>query len=263
MTGATLRPRAQLLGCEIDNVEMDEVVEICDQAIAARRPVQHMSVNAAKIVAIQDDPELRRLVNECEIVTADGQAVVWASRLLGTPLPSRVTGIDLMLQLLGLAERKGYRVFVLGARQQVLERALAHVRRDHPRLRIAGARHGYFPNTEERAVVEEIRRARPDMLFVAMSSPRKERFLGHWQGELEVPFRMGVGGSIDVIAGITRRAPRTVQRAGLEWAWRLAQEPRRLFRRYLVGNARFVALGVREAVSRLPAGNGADSRAGG
>lgn len=245
-----LAPRAQILGCEIDRVELSEAVERCEYHIDARIPAQHMAVNAAKVVAMQDDAQLLKLVNRCEIVTADGQAVVWASRLLGDPLPSRVTGIDLMHELLALAERKGYGVYVLGARAEVLEQAVTRMQSLHPDLRIVGHRDGYFSEQEELDVVSAIRRSKPDLLFVAMPSPRKERFIGRWREELEIPFCMGVGGSIDVIAGVTRRAPRPLQRFGLEWSYRLAQEPRRLLRRYLVSNWRFVALTLRQAVAR-------------
>ena len=210
--------RAEVLGCSIDRVDMSEAAERCDRFVRTRAGAQHMAVNAAKIVAMRHDDALHRLVDRCELITADGQAVVWASRLLGDPLPTRVAGIDLMLELLAL----------------------------HPRLEFAGYRDGYFSDADEPSVVAEIHAARPDLLFVAMSTPRKEYFLGRWGPELDVPFSMGVGGAIDVVAGVTKRAPRSLQRLGLEWAFRLAQEPRRLFRRYLVTNSEFVALTLRD-----------------
>ena len=238
--------RAEVLGCSIDRVDMSEAAERCDRFVRTRAGAQHMAVNAAKIVAMRHDDALHRLVDRCELITADGQAVVWASRLLGDPLPTRVAGIDLMLELLALAENRGYRVYVLGAQREVLELAVAHLRELHPRLEFAGYRDGYFSEAEEPSVAAAIRAARPDLLFVAMSTPRKEYFLGRWGPELDVPFSMGVGGAIDVVAGVTKRAPRSLQRLGLEWAFRLAQEPRRLFRRYLVTNSEFVALTLRD-----------------
>jgi N-acetylglucosaminyldiphosphoundecaprenol N-acetyl-beta-D-mannosaminyltransferase len=244
MSGAA--ERVDVLGCAIDRVDMDEAARRCDRFVRTRAHAQHMAINAAKIVAMRHDDGLHRLVDRCELITADGQAVVWASRLLGDPLPARVAGIDLMLELLALAERRGYRVYLLGARADVLEQAVARVRERHPRLVIAGWHHGYFSLAEERSVAAAIRAARPDLLFVAMSSPRKEYFLGRWARAIDVPFSMGVGGAIDVVAGVTHRAPRALQRLGLEWAFRLAQEPRRLFRRYLVTNLEFVGLTARE-----------------
>jgi len=238
--------RAEVLGCEIDRIDMAEAARRCDSYVRTRAGAQHMAVNAAKIVAMRHDEALHRLVDGCELITADGQAVVWASRLLGDPLPTRVAGIDLMLELLALAEDRGYRVYVLGAQREVLEQAVARLRELHPRLEFAGYRDGYFSNADEPLVVAQIRAARPDLLFVAMSTPRKEYFLGRWATELDVPFSMGVGGAIDVVAGVTKRAPRSLQRLGLEWAFRLAQEPQRLFRRYLVTNSEFVALTLRD-----------------
>jgi N-acetylglucosaminyldiphosphoundecaprenol N-acetyl-beta-D-mannosaminyltransferase len=245
--------RAHVLGCDIDRVDMTETLERCERFIRDRTHAQHMAVNAAKIVSARNDEELHRLINDCDIVTADGQAVVWASRVLGDPLPTRVAGIDLMNELLALAERRGYRVFILGARQEVLDRALEHLRERHPRLQVAGHRDGYYTAGEERAVVDQIRASRADLLFVAMSSPRKEYFLGRWGDTLDVGFAMGVGGAIDVLAGVTRRAPRRLQVLGLEWAYRLAQEPRRLFRRYFVTNSLFIAMTLRSAGRRLRA----------
>jgi N-acetylglucosaminyldiphosphoundecaprenol N-acetyl-beta-D-mannosaminyltransferase len=241
-----LADRAEVLGCAIDRVDMSEAAERCDRFVRTRAGAQHMAVNAAKIVAMRHDEALHDLIDHCELVTADGQAVVWASRLLGDPLPARVAGIDLMLELLALAERRGYRVYLLGARAETLERAVARLCKHHPGLAVAGHRDGYFSEAEEPSVAAEIRAARPDLLFVAMPTPRKEYFLGRWGPELDVPFSMGVGGAFDVVAGVTRRAPRPLQRLGLEWAFRLAQEPRRLFRRYLVTNSAFVALTLRD-----------------
>jgi len=193
-----------------------------------------------------DAAELRSIVQGCELVSADGQSVVWASRLLGHPVPARVAGIDLMQELLGRSERKGLSVYFLGAKDEVLQRAVAGIRERYPELVIAGARDGYFDDSEGQAVADEVRAAKPDILFVAISSPKKEYWLGTHGREIGVPFIMGVGGSIDVMAGITRRAPRPLQRLGLEWAFRLAQEPGRLWRRYLTTNTRFVGLVLAE-----------------
>jgi N-acetylglucosaminyldiphosphoundecaprenol N-acetyl-beta-D-mannosaminyltransferase len=242
--------RARVLGCEIDRVDMREALSRCESYITERSSAQHMAVNAAKIVFCRRHIELQRLINDCELVTADGQAVVWASRLLGDPLPARVTGIDLMQELLALADRRRYRVFILGSRPEVLSLAIARIKARHPRLTIAGARHGYFSDKEEAEVAAEIRSAHPDLLFVALPTPRKEYFLGRWRSQLDVPFSMGVGGAIDVLAGETRRAPISVQRLGLEWAFRTWQEPRRLGKRYLITNSAFVWLTLRGTVRR-------------
>jgi N-acetylglucosaminyldiphosphoundecaprenol N-acetyl-beta-D-mannosaminyltransferase len=247
--------RVELLGCPLDEVTMEEALARCEDAIAARDGYfQHMSVNAAKLVALHEDRELRTAIEACGLVTADGQSVVWASRLLGGSVPERVAGIDLMQRLCAAADEKGYRIYVLGARREVLDAALERLRERYPRLTVAGSHDGYYDDSEATAVCEEIRAARADVLFVAMSSPRKEYFLGEQGPGLGVPFAMGVGGSVDVIAGVTRRAPRLLQRLGLEWAYRLAQEPRRLARRYLGTNFRFAAMVLGAALSRRGSG---------
>jgi N-acetylglucosaminyldiphosphoundecaprenol N-acetyl-beta-D-mannosaminyltransferase len=242
--------RAEILGCPIDRLDVDEAVERCRELIEEPgRTASQVSVNAAKLVALREDPWLRELVLACDLVTADGQSVVWASHLLGDALPERVAGIDLMGRLIALAEERGYSVFFLGATPSVLARAVATIRARHPRLQLAGSRDGYFRPDEEPAVRDEIRSAAPDVLFVAMSSPRKE----HWvaaAARLDVGFAMGVGGSLDVVAGDVRRAPPAVQRLGLEWLFRLVQEPRRLLRRYVTTNTRFLLLLTKELTHR-------------
>jgi N-acetylglucosaminyldiphosphoundecaprenol N-acetyl-beta-D-mannosaminyltransferase len=247
-------PRARVLGCGIDRLDMAQTLARCEDLIARREFAQHVAINAAKLVAMEHDDELRRIVDACELVSADGQAVVWASRLLGDPLPERVAGIDLMQRLFALAERRGFRVFILGARAEVLEMARATIMERHPRLQLVGTRDGYFTEEEDAAVAEEVRAAGPDILFVAISSPRKEYWLGRYGRAIDVPFVMGVGGAIDVVAGITQRAPASLQRLGLEWAYRLVQEPRRLFSRYAVTNAKFMVLLARAMLSRLRGG---------
>jgi N-acetylglucosaminyldiphosphoundecaprenol N-acetyl-beta-D-mannosaminyltransferase len=238
-----------VLGCPVDRLRMDETVERCRELIEQDGVARQVSVNAAKLVALRDDDRLRQIIAHCDIVNADGQSVVWASRMLGDPLPERVAGIDLMERLLLLAERHAYRVFFLGATPRVLERAVTKIRARHPQLRVAGYHDGYFRADDEDAVRAEISAATPDILFVAMSSPGKEYWLDSADG-LDARLVMGVGGALDVLAGDVRRAPGWIQRLGLEWLYRLAQEPGRLWRRYLTTNARFLLLLAREEIGR-------------
>jgi N-acetylglucosaminyldiphosphoundecaprenol N-acetyl-beta-D-mannosaminyltransferase len=235
-----------VLGCPVDALDMPQTVARCLELVERGTPAQHVVVNAAKLVEFERNDRMAQIIRGCEIVNADGQSVVWAAKLLGRDLPERVAGIDLMHELMAAAAERGLRVFLLGARPEVLDTAARKLERDHPGLQIAGTHHGWFSDAETPAVIAQIRAANPDMLFVAMSSPRKEYWLSEHLQELDVPFAMGVGGALDVVAGIARRAPRWMQRAGLEWAYRLAQEPGRLWRRYLVSNARFMALVLRD-----------------
>jgi N-acetylglucosaminyldiphosphoundecaprenol N-acetyl-beta-D-mannosaminyltransferase len=248
--------RVHLLGSPLDVVDMEEAVARCRAAIDSRGYLQHMSVNAAKLVSMRDDEELRRGVEEAGLVTADGQSVVWAARLLGTRLPERVAGIDLMHEMLKAANEHGYRAFFLGARPEVLETAIENLRAELPELIVAGSQHGYFDDGETDAIAQAIRDSKADMLFVAMSSPRKEHFLARLGRDLGAPFTMGVGGSIDVVAGVTKRAPVAFQRAGLEWFYRMLQEPRRLGSRYLLTNFKFVSMVARELINRRSSGPG-------
>jgi N-acetylglucosaminyldiphosphoundecaprenol N-acetyl-beta-D-mannosaminyltransferase len=240
---------ALILGVPVARMSMDATVARCVSAIESREVVQQVSVNAAKLVAVRHDSRLREIIERSQIVSADGQSVVWASRLLRDPLPGRVAGIDLMHRLLEVAEQRGFLVYVLGAKPDVLATAIARLRQRYPRLEIAGARDGYFREDETEQVRSEIRAARPDVLFVAMSSPKKEYWLDENVAALGVPFSMGVGGAIDVVAGMTRRAPRILQAAGLEWLFRLLQEPRRLAKRYAVTNITFTWLILKAVVA--------------
>jgi N-acetylglucosaminyldiphosphoundecaprenol N-acetyl-beta-D-mannosaminyltransferase len=242
--------RARILGVDIDRLTMEETVRRCAELIELGGPAQHVAVNVAKIVILRDDLRLKEIVEGCDLVSVDGQPVVWASKLLRHPLPERVAGIDLMFRLLELAERRGYRVYILGARQEVLETAVARLADRYPRLTVAGFHHGYFSEEESLEVCSTVREAQPHILLVAMSSPRKEYWLAEHAADLGVPFAMGVGGSIDVVAGLTKRAPELLQRLGLEWFYRFLQEPLRLGPRYLRTNGRFAALLTRELLGR-------------
>jgi N-acetylglucosaminyldiphosphoundecaprenol N-acetyl-beta-D-mannosaminyltransferase len=155
-------------------------------------------------------------------------------------VPERIAGIDLFTSLLELADRQRYAVYFLGAEQAVLDEVVRRTRADHPGMRIAGARNGYFDDAEAESVARAIREARPDILFVGITSPKKEVFLSRWHDWMDVPVCHGVGGSFDVIAGKTKRAPRLWQRMGMEWFYRTLQEPRRLWKRYLVTNSIFL-----------------------
>jgi N-acetylglucosaminyldiphosphoundecaprenol N-acetyl-beta-D-mannosaminyltransferase len=240
-----------VLGVPIHALTMDEVLSRVDRAIAGRHRLRIGVVNAAKIVHLRRDRFLREALEACDLVVADGMSVVWASRLLGRPLPERVAGIDLMLGMLRRGTARQYRVYCLGATDAVLDRAVARIAADYPGVRIVGRHHGYFGAAEAPAVAAAIAAARPDILLVAMTSPRKERFIAEWADDLDVPVCHGVGGSFDILAGAARRAPERWQRLGLEWLFRVGQEPRRLWRRYLVTNTIFCALVLQEYLGQL------------
>ena len=240
--------RITMMGCGIDNLSMEETLGRVEEFIRSGLPHQHVVVNVDKLVKASRDGELRRIVNECDLVNADGMPVVWASRLLGKPLKERVAGIDLFEALMRRASDKGWRVFLLGARAEVTGAVADIYQRRYPGLALAGWRDGYWQGEEEEAqVARMVADSRADLLFVAISSPKKEQFLGRYQAAMRVPFAMGVGGTFDVAVGRVRRAPPWMQRAGLEWFWRFLQEPRRMFRRYFIDDIAFVWLLIKEA----------------
>ncbi len=243
-------PRHDLFGLPFDALTMTQAMDRCRAAIQGGEYLSVGVVNAAKVMTMRRDSQLREAVTGCEMVLADGQSVVWASRMLRAPLPERVAGIDLFLELLAEAARKAYRVYFLGARRDVLARMLEEIHRRFPGLQVVGARDGYFGPGEEPAVAEEIRMSEADLLFVGMSSPKKELFLDRWGKTTRARVVHGVGGSFDVLAGLTSRAPLWWQRRGLEWLYRALQEPLRLGPRYLKTNFSFIALVAREALRR-------------
>jgi N-acetylglucosaminyldiphosphoundecaprenol N-acetyl-beta-D-mannosaminyltransferase len=241
-----IRRRVSLFDVEVDPLTMQETVDAVLGFVRCGAPHQHVCLNAAKVVELEARPDLRRAISSCDLVSVDGQAVVWASRILGARVPERVAGVDLFQRLLAVAAERGLGVYLLGARQEVVDEVVRTSMAQHPGLRVVGARSGYWSPEEEHEVVTDVARSGADLLFLAVPSPRKELFLEEHGEALGVPFRMGVGGSFDVVAGVVKRAPLWAQRAGLEWAYRLAQEPRRLLRRYLVGNSAFVLLVLRQ-----------------
>lgn len=240
-----------LFDVRIDPMTMEEVLSAVEMAIERRERLLIGVVNAAKLVNMHRDPALRRAVLGADVILADGMSVVWACRMLRRPVPERVAGIDLMTRMLELADARQYRVFCLGATDAVLEAVAERIRREFPRAVLVGARNGYFNEEEEADLATVIAEARPDILFVAMTSPKKEKFLAHWTSRMGVPVCHGVGGAFDVMAGKTRRAPRIWQRLGMEWLYRAMQEPARLGRRYLVTNSVFVGMFTREAARRV------------
>ena len=210
--------------------------------MTSRQRLQQVVINVAKLVDMRSNPDLQMDVADSDVISIDGMGVLWAARLLGFEAQERVTGIDLMHALIACFARNGFKPYFLGAREDILQKAMANFRQSHPGLEIAGYRNGYFIKDEEDQVVTDIRNSGADCLFVAISTPMKERCLHQHRDQLGVPYLMGVGGSLDVVAGEVSRAPLWMQKRGLEWLYRLLQEPRRMWRRYLVTNTKFAFL---------------------
>ncbi len=221
---------------------MDETVRRVEEIIKNGVPTQHVVINASKVNLMEKDPELRNIVNGCPLINADGASILWAAKKLGVPLKERVTGIDLFLKLVELANEKGYKIYLFGAKEEVVKKVKGIFEAQYPNLQIAGYRNGYFSEQDEEKIVADMANSGADMMFVAFSSPKKEYWVNKYLERLNIPFVMGVGGSFDVVAGVTDRAPKWMQDHSLEWFYRFIQEPRRMWKRYIVGNAKFVSL---------------------
>lgn len=231
---STQRAPIAIFGVRIDNVTTAEAIARIERMVASRRPHYFVTANVDFLVQAREDAELHRILLEADLALCDGTPILWASRILGNPLQERVAGSDLVPLLLRVARQKGYRVFFLGASPQAAAEALANVRRQHPGLRVAGHSppFGAFQAPDDDEIERRLAEARPDLLFVALGCPKQEKWIAAHYRALGVPLSGGIGATIDFLSGLRRRAPLWMRRAGLEWAFRLCGEPRRLFGRY-------------------------------
>jgi N-acetylglucosaminyldiphosphoundecaprenol N-acetyl-beta-D-mannosaminyltransferase len=243
---ASRSDRVSLFGIPVQRDTLHEALNRVDNAIRDHNRLHIGVINAAKVVNMTKDPSLRSAVCESDVIYADGMSVVWASRFLGKPLPERIAGIDLMFGMLERGDKQSYRVYCLGARPEVLESVVSTFRHNYPGLTLAGHHDGYFSADEEASIATQIKDTNPDILLVAITSPKKEEFMARWTNFMNVPIVHGVGGSFDVVAGIVQRAPEAWQNLGLEWLYRVKQEPRRLWKRYVITNSRFILLVIKE-----------------
>ena len=243
--------RIVILNTVIDTLTMEETVVLTDQYIAHKIPLHLVGMNADKINKLNKDERFRQIVNNSGIVNADGAAVVVASKFLGQPLPERVAGIDLMQRLLELSEKKGYSIYLLGTKQEFVEKAADAIRKQFPQINIVGIHNGYFKEAEWNHISDQLKAVKPDLIFVGINSPTKEYLVDFLQKAGNDGVFMGVGGSLDVVAGEILRAPKWMQKMGMEWLFRFIQEPRRLFKRYFVGNVVFILAALKEKIGLL------------
>ena len=232
----------RLFGIPVQAATLSQALDGVHAAISKRKSLHIGVVNAAKIVNMKRNPKLQEALRNADVIYADGMSVVWASRFLGKPIPERIAGIDLMTGILDRGRQHHYRIYCLGAKQHVVEEVCERFNSDYPGVVIVGWRDGYFSPDEEESVATAIRDARPDVLLVAIASPKKEQFMARWAEHMNVPVLHGVGGAFDIVAGNVMRAPESWQRLGLEWLYRIKQEPRRLWKRYLVTNTLFAQM---------------------
>jgi N-acetylglucosaminyldiphosphoundecaprenol N-acetyl-beta-D-mannosaminyltransferase len=215
----------KILGSRIDAVSFPEAVSRVRDLLPEPGTHQVITGNTLMLLDAQHDAELHAILEHAALVVPESSGIYWASRWLGRPLTQFVPGIDFMLALCGLAADTRKSIYLLGAKPGVAERAAEELRRRFPKLRIAGADHGYFKPMETGSVVERIRAAAPTFLFVGMSVPGQEKWIASHLRALDARIVMGVGGSFDVLSGHLRRAPSWMRRLGIEWLYRLLQEP--------------------------------------
>lgn len=243
-------PVVHFIGMAFHNVTLDQAVARIDAFIKAGTPHKIFCPNVALFVWARSNPEMWRFYAECDLVTVDGMGIYFASRFLGTPLIESVSGVTLMFELIRRAPSAGYRIFLLGTTENILNQAVVNLRRDYPGINVVGVHHGFYQESDEGAIADQIRACDADIVFLAMSSPKKEWFVKRQVARAGARVFLGVGGGIDIIAGVYKLAPRWIHNSGLEWCYRLIQEPRRLWKRYLFTNAIFLRLVVRELAQR-------------
>lgn len=234
--------RICLLDVGFDALSLTETVEAAVDLIRQGKRGHIATVNVAILMMMRSDPVLAEFVRESRLVVADGQPLVWSSWLQETPLPERVAGVDLVVALSERAAAEGYGIYLMGATRPVVEEVAGRLKARSPSLRIVGVDDGYFPWEQAPARARAIAASRAQILLVGMGVPRQERFLRDYWDQLGVSVAIGVGGSFEVLAGVRSRAPRWVQAIGMEWFYRLVQEPRRLFARYFLTNSQFLYL---------------------
>lgn len=226
-----IKKPVKILGVPVHPLTMNESVAVLEDKLQKKEQAFVVTANAEIIMMCQQDKEYNNIVSEkADLVLPDGAGAVWAGRYLGNEVPERVAGFDLYNQLLKLSADKGYKAYFFGGAPGVAEAAKNKAEELYPGVQIVGCRNGYFTEAEEEAIIKEINDAAPDMLFVALGAPKQEKWLVKYRKQLKPRVLMGIGGSFDVLAGKMERAPKWMQEASLEWAFRLYKQPSRFMR---------------------------------
>lgn len=214
----------------MDALTYQDAVDRVDESVTSGRPSWILAINPEKIMKALADKELQRLLVQADLFIPDGIGILWAGKLMGQVFPQRVTGVDLLVTLVAEAAKRGWKVYLLGAAPGLAEEVAKSWAEHYPGLQVAGCHDGYFDSSEEEDIVQAVRDASPDLLFVGMGSPKQEQFINMYRQRLGVPVCMGVGGSFDVISGKKKRAPVWMQKIGMEWSYRVMIEPTRILR---------------------------------
>jgi len=246
--GMDKRKRANILGCQVDLLTLEEGIIRIKGLIQKGRPAHIITLNAEIVYQAQTNEELKAIINRADMVTPDGIGIVWGGRQLGYDMKERVTGIDLLNRLCREAPAQGWKVYLLGSAPGVAEESGRRLTIDYPGLQICGNHHGYFDDDDIPSIVSEVRERNPHILFVSLGAPKQEEWIRKYKQQLGVPISIGVGGSLDVIAGQKRRAPLWMIRLNLEWLYRLISEPSRMRRQLAL--PKFVGLILKSKYSK-------------
>lgn len=230
--------KVAILDINVDSVKMTEAIDIVENLMAAQKPAFIATANAEMIMMADQDESLKYILNHADLVVPDGAGTVWAARHLGVAMPERVAGYDLTQHLLARAPQTNRRVFFFGSAPGVADKAKIKAEAEYPGIQIVGVRDGYFKKEQEQEIIDQIKNAHPDLLLAALGVPKQEKWLYEHLQELNVPVSIGVGGTLDVMAGVMKRAPIWMQKAKLEWLFRGLLQPKRMGR--LMALPRFV-----------------------
>ncbi len=233
-----------ILGLRVDRLSPDEALKTLEEYIAVRTPRHVVTADASMVVIARRDPDLAAIVRQAALVTPDGAGILWASRLLRAPVTHKVSGVDLVAQLCRRSAERSYRLFFLGAAPGVAEEAAANLRLKYPGAQIVGTQDGYFTPEQEAQVIAQIAAAAPDVLLVAFGIPKQEKWITRHKDSLGVPVSIGIGGSFDVYSGRVKRAPVWMQKASLEWLYRLWSNPKKIGK--VMTLPKFVLLALRQ-----------------
>lgn len=242
--------KVEILGLSFDNLTMQEALTTIERYIQEREPRKIFTPNVQLLLWSRKDPFLRQVYQSCDLLTVDGMAIFYASKILGTPFKESLSASLMFFPLLKIAEQKGYRVYLVGAKENVVCKAVDNIRASYPRINIVGWHHGYFDVTAPGEVLDDIKAKRPDILLVGMTSPMKEKLVEANLQEMNVPVSLGVGGMFDIASGEADFAPDWIRKMCMEWFYRLVQEPRRMWRRYLYSNSEFIWLISKELIRK-------------
>jgi len=242
--------RFEFIGLNFHNLSLVRAIDLLEHFIQSGSPHMVFTPTAELIVWANENQRLKDIYNCTDLLTADGFVVHYAARLCGKPINEPVSAVRLMFKFLEVASKKEYRLYLLGAKEDIVNKAVDNIKANYPAINIVGWHNGYFDFNNDAKIISDIREKKPDVLFVAMSSPLKENFISKNLEAMGVPVCMGVGGSFDIIAGKYHLAPMWISKIGLEWLYRLIQEPKRLWRRYLVTNTKFLCLLTKELLKK-------------